>query len=131
MHRGFRIGLALISTALTAAPALAAPPAATSGAPTGIERLEAIEDIKNLRLTFCRALDDKDWDKLRTTMADDFSLYFGDESGPGGAEVRPPIKTASADAFIAFAKPFMGATEKMFHICTMPQIEFQSRDKAR
>ena len=86
-------GAIALSLALAASPVLAA--AAPADKPAvelaGLDRLLAMEDMKNLRLTFCRALDSHDWAALRATMADDFELYWTDTSGPNGAATRPPI----------------------------------------
>ncbi|QKS00590.1 nuclear transport factor 2 family protein [Sphingomonas sp. CL5.1] len=96
----------------------------------GVERLLAMEDMKNLRLTFCRSLDSHDWPALRATMADDFELYFADNSGPNGSAVRPPIETRSADGFMDIARQLL-SQGKSIHICTMPQFEYVGTDRAR
>ncbi|QKS01111.1 nuclear transport factor 2 family protein [Sphingomonas sp. CL5.1] len=95
-----------------------------------MERLLAMEEMKNLRLTFCRSLDSHDWKALRSTMSDNFELYFADNSGPNGAATRPPLERNSADGFVDLAKQLL-SQGKSIHICTMPQFEYVGTDRAR
>lgn len=126
-----------VSIALAAgSPALAAnnSPEDLSVAPAtelqGLPRLLAMEDMKNLRLTFCRSLDNHNWAALRATMADNFELHWTDTSGPNGAATRPPIDMQGADKFITFAQQIL-SQGKSIHICTMPQFVYVGRDRAR
>ncbi|MGC4250446.1 MAG: nuclear transport factor 2 family protein [Sphingobium sp.] len=96
---------------------------------TGLDRLLAMEEMKNLRLTFCRALDSHDWDALRSTMAEDFELYFVQTKGPGGPDVWKPIEMTGIENFVAHAKRIL--TGQSIHICTMPQFEYVTADRAR
>ncbi len=98
---------------------------------TGVERLLAMEEMKNLRLTFCRALDARNWSALRSTMADDFELYFAHTDGPDGEDLRPPIKVSSADEMVALARQLIPEGAAVFHICTMPQFDYVGTDRAR
>ncbi|MFT3975537.1 MAG: nuclear transport factor 2 family protein [Sphingomonas bacterium] len=95
----------------------------------GLPRLLAMEEMKNLRLTFCRALDSHDWPALRSTITDDFRQYFAETKGPGGPDVRPPIRTTGGDAYVAFVKNILKG--QSIHICTMPQFEYVTADHAR
>ncbi|MFT3975535.1 MAG: nuclear transport factor 2 family protein [Sphingomonas bacterium] len=129
-------GAALAAVAVLSAAGFAALPAAAQTAPNppkvelrGLERLLAMEDMKNLRLTFCRSLDNHNWAALRGTMADDFDLYFGETKGPGGPDVRPPVQLKGADKFVDFAKQLLKG--QSIHICTMPQFQYVGADRAR
>jgi hypothetical protein len=126
---------AVLSLQATGIAAAADKPAAAShGKPAvelkGLDRLLAMEDMKNLRLTFCRSLDTHDWTALRATMSDDFSLYWTDTAGPNGAPTRAPIEMTGADKFVTFAQQILGQG-KSIHICTMPQFEYVGKDRAR
>ncbi|QKS00603.1 nuclear transport factor 2 family protein [Sphingomonas sp. CL5.1] len=87
---------------------------------SGMARLLAMEEMKNLRMTFCRALDGHDWIALRSVITDDFEQYFAETDGPGGPDVRPPIRTKGGDAYVDFVKTVL--TGQSIHICTMPQF---------
>ena len=97
---------------------------------SGVKRLLAMEEMKNDRLTFCRSLDNHNWDALRSVMADDFELYFADVSGSANPSPPTPVAMKGADKFVAFAKQLLGQG-KSIHICTMPQFEFVGTDRAR
>lgn len=132
----WRIGAAAILALQVPAPAFAAGPlpADPAGKPAvelaGLDRLIAMEEMKNLRLTFCRSLDSHDWAALRATMADDFELYWTDSSGPDGKATRAPIEMKGAEKFVTFAQQILGQG-KSIHICTMPQFEYVGKDRAR
>ncbi len=132
----FRAGAALLLALQMPAAAIAADPlpADPLGKPAvelaGLDRLVAMEEMKNLRLTFCRALDSHDWTALRATMTDDFELYWTDNSGPDGKPTRAPIEMKGADKFVTFAQQIL-AQGKSIHICTMPQFEYVGKDRAR
>ncbi|MGC4252231.1 MAG: nuclear transport factor 2 family protein [Sphingobium sp.] len=124
---------ALFSGAAMAADAQADKADAREAAPgpelTGVDRLLAMEEIKNARLTFCRALDAHDWPALRSVITDDFKQYFAQTDGPGGPNVRPPIVTTGGDVYVDFVKKFL--TGHSIHICTMPQFEYITKDRAK
>ncbi|MGC4251376.1 MAG: nuclear transport factor 2 family protein [Sphingobium sp.] len=125
------MALALVSGSAVAADTKAPQAAAKPNEPelTGLDRLLAMEEMKNARLTFCRALDAHDWKALRSTMTDDFELYFAETKGPGGPDVRPPVELKGADNFVAFAQSILKGHS--IHICTMPQFEFVTANRAR
>jgi hypothetical protein len=122
--------LAYATVAGAAHAAEAATPARTEPELAGVERLLAMEEMKNDRLTFCRALDARDWDALRSVMADDFELDWKDVSGANPPLLPQPVKMKGADAFVTFAKTVL-AQGKSDHVCTMPQFVFVGRDHAR
>ncbi|MGC4251494.1 MAG: nuclear transport factor 2 family protein [Sphingobium sp.] len=126
-------GACMLAMAVMAAPAVAAPakaaPAGAEAELTGLDRLLAMEEMKNVRLTFCRSLDSHDWAALRSTMTDDFELYFAHTKGPGGPDVRPPVELKGADKFVAFAQSILKG--QSIHICTMPQFLSVTANKAK
>jgi SnoaL-like domain len=95
-----------------------------------LEKLMAIEELKGLRIRFCRAIDTRDWDKLEGTMTEQARLYFADETGTGKLNLDKPVELKGRAAILDFVRQFTG-DRKMVHIATMPEIEFQSADKAR
>ena len=46
-----------------------------------IERLEAIEEIKQLKARYFRCMDTKAWDEMRQVFADDVHVDMADEGG--------------------------------------------------
>ncbi|MGC4252094.1 MAG: nuclear transport factor 2 family protein [Sphingobium sp.] len=96
---------------------------------SGLDRLIAMEEIKDLELRFCRAHDTHDWAALRSTIADDFELYFAQTRGPGGPNVWTPIELTGAENFVAHVKRVL--TGHSIHICTMPQFQSVTADRAR
>ncbi|MGV7121303.1 nuclear transport factor 2 family protein [Sphingopyxis sp. 550A] len=125
---GAVLALTLVSGALGAAePTAANKPAVEI---TGVDRLLAMEEMKNLRLTFCRSLDNHNWEALRATMADGFELYFADNSGPGQTATRPPLETKGAENFVTLAKTLLSQGQSI-HICTMPQFVYVGKESAR
>ncbi|WP_161633884.1 nuclear transport factor 2 family protein [Sphingobium sp. C100] len=106
-----------------------APQGAAATELKGLDRILAIEEMKDLRLTFCRSLDNRNWDALRATMADDFELYFAQTEGPDGPNMRPPAQLVGADKFIDFVKQLLQG--QSIHICTMAQFETVTADRAR
>ncbi|QKS00596.1 nuclear transport factor 2 family protein [Sphingomonas sp. CL5.1] len=95
----------------------------------GLDRLLAMEEMKNLRQTFCRSLDSHDWNLLRTTISDDFEMYFAQTDGPDGPNVRPPIEVSGVTDYMAWLKRYL--TGHSIHICTMPQFVFVTANRAR
>lgn len=97
---------------------------------SGMDRLLAMEEMKNARMTFCRALDDHDWRALRETMTDGFELYFADETGTPNPGLPEPAEMKGADTFVAFAQQLLGHGRSV-HICAMPQFDFIDSDHAK
>ncbi|MGC4250117.1 MAG: nuclear transport factor 2 family protein [Sphingobium sp.] len=93
---------------------------------SGLERLTAMEEVKDLRLTFCRALDSHDWTTLRSTMTDDVELHTADASG----KTDIVFDKKGIDEAMAFMQQILshGDTD---HICVMPQFQFITADQAR
>ena len=144
LSKGLLAGAMLLSSAFAGgASAAAAEPTkqANAGELTGLDRLLAMEDMKNLRLTFCRSLDNRNFEALRSTMADDYELYFAQTQGPGGPDVRPPVVVHSADDFVNWFKMAISAQAgqindpalqgSSIHICVMPQFETVTANSAR
>ncbi|MGC4252232.1 MAG: nuclear transport factor 2 family protein [Sphingobium sp.] len=138
-YRKFLCGAASVLALMTVSPAIAKegpgtvgksmPMAAPGPEITGLERLLAMEEMKNLRATFCRSLDSHDWDLLRTTISDDFEMYFAQTKGPDGPDVRPPIEVSGVTDYMAWLRKYL--TGHSIHICTMPQFQFVTKDRAR
>jgi len=95
-----------------------------------VQKLLAIEELKMLRIRFCRAIDTCDWDKLQSTMTEQCRLYFADETGTGKLNLDKPVEIHGRKAILEFVQMFT-AGRRMVHIATMPEIEFESDDRAR
>ncbi|MGC4252951.1 MAG: nuclear transport factor 2 family protein [Sphingobium sp.] len=95
-----------------------------------LERLVALEDIQTLRARLARALDNQQWDKARTLMTRDARTLFWDDSGSGLTPWGKPVELESPDALIDFtSRIFMQG--RIVHMAAMPEIEFESADRAR
>lgn len=82
---------------------------------TDLERLVAIEDIKNLKARRDRAVDTKDWDLYRALHADD---HVSDNEGFPRYE--------GADVMIAAVRQQLGPDKISVHHSHTPDIQFQS-----
>lgn len=99
-------------------PQAAAPAAATAVAP--IDRLLAIEDIKQLKARYFRCVDQKDWECWRNVFSPDFVYQ------------RPSGAIRGGDGMIEFIK-MVGLSDrvKTVHHGHMPEIEILSPTTAR
>ncbi len=79
-----------------------------------------IEDIKNLKSRYFRALDTKDWDSFRDVFTEDFT---SDTTASGGKVVN------GADAFVSFIRKTISSKTTVHH-GHMPEIELTSSDTA-
>ena len=88
-----------------------------------IERLEAIEAIRQLKARYFRCMDTKDWDGFGAVFADDAELDISQEMGDNAAPIvgREPIvrlvRRAVTDA-------------TTIHHGHMPEITIESADSA-
>lgn len=81
---------------------------------TAIEAIAAVEAIKKVQGTYGRSVDIHDWDLLRTTVTDDFSVDTGAQ-GKGA--------TDGLEAFIARVKTNPAIT---VHHAILPEIDLTS-----
>lgn len=98
-----------------------------SEAPEGLDRLLALEDIKQLRAIYCRTIDSHDWPRLATILTDDFLLDMSPTGEVLGTEVKPV--SGKANVMALFEQGFEQLT-KLLHIVTIPEIEFQDGEHA-
>lgn len=94
-----------------------------------LEKLMAIEAIKNLRYQFSRVLDAREWNKLGELMTENTKFCFANESGQSLLGIEKPISLTGRNAALAFMQQFVG-DGKSIHIASMPEIVFLSADKA-
>jgi|GEM_PF-567230 hypothetical protein len=85
------------------------------------ERLLAIEEVKNLRARYCRAIDTKDWNLLRSTLAPDVRLDLPSLRERGGLD--------GADAFVELVSTWFATTPSL-HANYLPEIEIASPSSA-
>ncbi|GHD52839.1 bile-acid 7-alpha-dehydratase [Thalassobaculum fulvum] len=85
-----------------------------------LDSLLALEEIKRLKAAYCRYLDTKQWDRLRSLFADD-TVFEGFGSAPTGS---------TADQFVAGVAGRLTDAVTIHH-CHMPEIEFIAPHRAR
>jgi hypothetical protein len=82
--------------------------------PTTLEELLDIHAIQRLKHRYLRCLDQKDWDGMRTCLAEDCQASYG-----GGAR-----ELSGRDAIMEFLTESMGSTGMLTsHRCTQPEID--------
>jgi hypothetical protein len=84
-----------------------------------VERLMAIEDIKQLKAAYCRYLDTKDWGSLASCFTPDGVFDHGGEAGPA----RGP------DQIVAVIRSSVGDVQLVHH-ALMPEIDVTSATTA-
>jgi hypothetical protein len=84
-----------------------------------LERLAAIEDIKQLKASYCRYLDTKDWEHFASCFTADGVFDHGGELGPAHGP----------DQIVAFIKGAVGDVQLVHH-ALMPEIEVTSATTA-
>jgi hypothetical protein len=85
-----------------------------------LQRLVDLEEIKRLKARYCRYIDTKQFDALKTLFADDIR-FDGFGSAPNGSDGATFIKGVTARLKDAVT----------FHHCHMPDIVFVGPDLAR
>lgn len=103
----------------------------TNGTPYGVESLQAIEEIRQLKSRYFRALDTKDWPLLRSVFTDDarFDVRGAFEMPvPGRVFDDPPVVTGG-DAIVAFCREVLAPFVSVHH-GHVPEIELTSTDSA-
>lgn len=88
-----------------------------------IERLLAIEEIKQLKSRYFRCVDTKDWDGYRAVFADDVLLDFSEDVPDGGM-------VTGADAATAIARRLLIDVVSVHH-GHCPEIEILSETTAK
>lgn len=81
---------------------------------------EDLEAITQLKARYCRTMDTKDWDSMRSLFADDVTI---DTVESGGSVVT------GADEFMIFLQQAIGDVATVHH-CHMPEIERTSPTSA-
>jgi uncharacterized protein (TIGR02246 family) len=81
---------------------------------------EDLEAITQLKARYCRTMDTKDWDAMRSLFADDVTI---DTVESGGSVVT------GADEFMIFLRQAIGDVATVHH-CHMPEIERTSPTSA-
>ena len=82
--------------------------------------MDEIEAIKRLKARYCRTMDTKDWEGMRSLFADDVTI---DTTGSGGTVVT------GADEFLGFLREAIGEAVTVHH-CHTPEIEIVSPTEA-
>jgi ketosteroid isomerase-like protein len=91
-----------------------------------IEQLNDIEDIKQLKASYCRLIDQKKWDELESGFLADAAIEIA--GAPGGADDTQ--KFSSAHAFIEGLRKLMGPLVSV-HQVHAPEIEILDGETAR
>jgi len=117
----------LIAMAAGAAPAAPAVPATQGEDGPRLAELVAIEEIKQLKARYFRAVDAQDWAAFRAVFTDDAIYYRTD---PSRVEASAVEEIAGGDRIIALVRErFQGA--QSLHLGFMPIIEILSARTAR
>jgi len=96
-----------------------------------LERLLAIEEIKQLRHRWCRYVDEGSWSSIASLLAPDAKLDLtgtGRRALTAGTPEIPPIE--GAEAVCRWLEDNIGPIPGQLHIMTMPEITFLSDDEA-
>ncbi len=94
----------------------------SSWLPTSLEDLLEVYAIQQLKHRYLRCLDTKDWDGMRSCLADDCHATYG-----GGAR-----ELDGADAVLAFLTESMSSFGMLTsHRCTQPEIELTGPGEAQ
>src|SRR3954452_20373715 len=94
----------------------------------GIDRLLAIEDIKQLKARYFRCMDTKDWDGFARVFTPDATMDMSSELRDGRTEGTGI--TAGATAIAAFVRGAVNDVTTVHH-GHMPEIELTSATTAR
>lgn len=101
---------------------------------TELERLLAIEEIKQLKARYFRAMDTKAFDELHAVFADDASFDFREalrdpiEGTPPGYSEHPPV--SGREAIVEYITSALKDAVSVHHGHT-PEIEIASETSAR
>ena len=85
-----------------------------------VNELSAIEEIKQLKARYFRAVDEKDWSALRELFTEDARAWY-----PG-----PARWFTGADEIVAWASSFLGPGTITVHHGFMPEITISAPDRA-
>ncbi|MGC4252092.1 MAG: nuclear transport factor 2 family protein [Sphingobium sp.] len=113
----------------SAAPAEARAKSSSTSLEATVERLAATEDIKKLRYRFSRAIDNRDWPGLGATLTDDAAVRTLN-SVDSDAPPRITADVKGRDNVVNFIRNLVGERMRTIHLESMPDIEFQGKDKA-
>jgi len=92
-----------------------------SALPTSLEELLEIYAIQQLKHRYLRSLDTKDWEEMRSCLAEDCQASYG-----GGAK-----QLSGREAILGFLTESMGSQGMLTsHRCTQPEIELTGPDSA-
>jgi SnoaL-like domain len=89
-----------------------------------VERLEAVEEIRQLKARYFRCMDTKDWDGFALVFAPDAVMDMSEESGSSSSVTRGAIEIA------AMARAGMESVQTVHH-GHMSEIEITSSTTAR
>ncbi|MGW4131912.1 nuclear transport factor 2 family protein [Amycolatopsis japonica] len=99
----------------------------TSDAPVDdVERLAAIEAIKQLKACYFRTLDGQDWEGFRSVFTEDARIGPNESGRPDGRTVGPEGR----DEFVALVKARLARVTSV-HQGHMPEIDVLSSTEAR
>lgn len=100
----------------------------------GVDRLLAIEEIRQLKARYFRAMDTKAFDELHTVFADDAVFDFREalrdpiHGTPAPFEEHPPV--SGREAIVAHIRSALEHAVSVHH-GHVPEIELLSEDQAR
>jgi hypothetical protein len=92
-----------------------------------LDRLEAIERIRELKARYWRGVDSKDVALLRSVFADEVEIDF--QGAMGGPEIDPPMLWRDADTFVSDTMMAVANVTTVHHGFE-PEIEIVSDTEA-
>jgi hypothetical protein len=87
-----------------------------------VDRLVAIEDVKQLRARYCRAIDTKNWALLESLLTPDVRLDLPSLRSKG-------VEVVGVEAFLALVRDWFGEAPSL-HSNYLPEIEIVSPSRA-
>ena len=95
---------------------------------TDVERLIAVEEIKQLKARYYRCMDTKQWSGWEEVFTADATMDVSEEQPPGSTERMPIVK--GRDNIIPFVSKVLEGVVTVHH-GHMPEIEITSDTTAR
>ena len=95
-----------------------------------VVRLEAVEEIKQLKARYFRCMDTKDWEGWRRVFTEDAALEFDLAVSTLGRPGEPAPKLVGREAILAYVSRAFASNQTVHH-GHMPEIELLSETRAR
>ncbi|TJZ76811.1 nuclear transport factor 2 family protein [Rhodococcus oryzae] len=91
-------------------------------APRSLEDLSSLEDLRQLKYRYFRALDLKRWDEFADTLAEGIVAHYGTHA------LAEPLVFHGRDAVAGFMRDALGPAITTVHIANHPEISVDGSD---